>query len=137
VTDSSEYFSVEVVEIGDEPVVVVRGEIDLRSAGSFGHAIDAVLARSPKRLVVHLGEITFMDSSGVQVLLRAHAALGRLPEATVLQSPAAAVRRVLELAGVADLFVYEGEAEGDGNGNGQGDGYDDGDGRGPGGSDGS
>jgi anti-anti-sigma factor len=135
VTDSSEYFSVEVVEIGDEPVVVVRGEIDLRSAEPFGHAIDAVLARSPKRLVVHLGEITFMDSSGLQVLLRAHAALGRLPEATVLRSPAAGVRRVLELAGIADLFVYEGEAEVAGNG--QGDGYDDGDGRAPGGSDGS
>jgi stage II sporulation protein AA (anti-sigma F factor antagonist) len=117
VTDASEYFSVEVVETGDEPVVVVRGEIDLRSAEPFWHAIDAVLAGSPRRLVVHLGETTFMDSSGLQVLLRAHTALGRLPEATVLRAPAAGVRRVLELAGIADLFAYDGDDDGpDGSG---------------------
>lgn len=107
-TESSDYFSVRVVACGDgAPIVVVKGEIDLRAAGGFWDCVCGALASRPPRLVVDLADTTFMDSSGLEVLLRAHVAQGRLPEAVVLRAPSPIVRRVLGLAGVEDLFAYD------------------------------
>ena len=106
-SDSSDYFSVLVVEADGEPVVVVKGEIDLRAADDFWGAIETALVDGPPRLVVDMVDTTFMDSSGLNTLLRAYAVLGRLPEAVVLRTPSPAVRRVIALAGLEDLFTYD------------------------------
>jgi anti-anti-sigma factor len=127
-TDSPDYFSVRAVESGDEPVVVVEGEIDLGAAEPLWHVITGVLAQGPKRLVVDMVDTTFIDSSGLEVLLRAHAALGRLPEAMVLRAPSPSVRRVLGLAGITDLFAYEPDGDADSSGDGSGGGHGRGDG---------
>jgi anti-anti-sigma factor len=111
VTDSSDYFKVRVDDVGGEPAVVVEGEIDLRAAGPFWDVVSAALATRPPRLVIDLADTTFMDSSGLEVLLRAHVALGRLPEAVVLRAPPPTVRRVLDLAGIESLFSYDGDAD--------------------------
>jgi anti-sigma B factor antagonist len=55
--------------------------------------------------VVDLAQVSFIDSSGLQVLLRARALLGREDRALVLVCPHGPVRRVFELAGVSDVFV--------------------------------
>jgi anti-anti-sigma factor len=107
-SDSSDYFSVLVVETEGEPVVVVKGEIDLRAADDLWSGIETALADGPPRLVLDMVDTTFMDSSGLNTLLRAYAAVGRLPEALVLRTPSPAVRRVIALAGLEDLFTYDG-----------------------------
>ena len=104
---SSEYFSVRVVTDGAGPVVVVKGEIDLAAAEAFREAIDGALREAGPRLVIDMVDTTFLDSSGLNVLLQAYAALGRLPEALVLRAPSPVVRRVVELAGLEDLFAYD------------------------------
>jgi stage II sporulation protein AA (anti-sigma F factor antagonist) len=106
-SDSSEYFSVVVADADGEPVVVVKGEIDLRAAGDFWNGIETVLAHEPPRLVVDMVDTTFMDSSGLNMLLRAYTALGERPGTLVLRSPSPTVRRVIALAGIEDLVVYE------------------------------
>ncbi|HEV7761140.1 MAG TPA: STAS domain-containing protein [Acidimicrobiales bacterium] len=106
-SDSSDYFSVLVVEAAGERIVVVKGEIDLRAADDLWGGIETVLADGPPRLVLDMVDTTFMDSSGLNTLLRAYAALGRLPEALVLRTPSPAVRRVIALAGIEDLFTYD------------------------------
>jgi anti-anti-sigma factor len=114
-TESCDYFSVVVVESGGEPVVVVKGEIDLRVAEAFWDAIATVLADEPPRLVIDMVDTTFIDSSGLNVLLHAYAAMGRLPEALVLRAPSPGVRRVIALAGIEDFFSYDSyDGEGDG-----------------------
>ena len=105
-TPGSDYFSV-VVATGAEPVVVVKGEIDLRAAEPFWNGIATVLAGEPPRLIIDMADTTFIDSSGLEVLLRAYAALGRLPEALVVRSPSPIVRRVIALAGIETFFTYD------------------------------
>jgi anti-anti-sigma regulatory factor len=46
-----------------------------------------------------------MDSSGLNVLLRARAILGRADRALVLVCPPGPARRVLEVAGIVDLLA--------------------------------
>lgn len=60
-----------------------------------------------RRLVIDLTETTFMDSSGLNVLARAHRHAGRLKEAIVLRGPCPTVLRTLKLTGMAELVTIE------------------------------
>ena len=68
-------------------------------------AIDHAIRTSTGAFVIDLCDVTFMDSSGVNVLLRARALLGREERDVVLICPPGGVLHVLEVIGVADLFV--------------------------------
>jgi len=81
--------------------IVMSGEIDMTSAARFEAAVTHALdAHRPATLELSLAGVTFMDSSGIRVLLRAHqAARARNCTLTVGQvSPA--VARVLDITGV-------------------------------------
>jgi anti-anti-sigma factor len=61
------------VEARDDGVVVTAdGELDLRSAQTFGERLQEVEADAGSRLVVDLRGVTFLDSSGIGELVRAH-----------------------------------------------------------------
>src|SRR6201989_3258583 len=66
-------FEVEAHEIDGVAVVVVRGEVDLVTAPQLEAAVDqAILDHgAPRPLLVDLAECTFMDSSGLAIILRA------------------------------------------------------------------
>lgn len=52
--------------------VYLQGEIDHHAARGMMLSLDReVAARAPRHLTVDLGEVSFMDSSGIAVLLRA------------------------------------------------------------------
>lgn len=52
--------------------VVLRGEIDFTNGSEIVDVIrDAVTRRRPDRVRVDLGEVTFVDSSGIAVLVNA------------------------------------------------------------------
>ena len=92
--------------MGSEMCIRDRGEVDLRAADAFWACIERSLARDPRCVVVDMADTVFMDSSGLNVLLRAYAAVGERREGVVLRDPSPAVRRVIELAGVQDLVTY-------------------------------
>jgi anti-sigma B factor antagonist len=56
---------------GDVYVVSVAGELDLHTAGDLGAELDDVLGRGPRRLVVDLAGVTFLDSTALGVLASA------------------------------------------------------------------
>jgi anti-anti-sigma factor len=94
--------------LGDRAVVSVGGEVDLETASRLGaHTLDAMREVSP-HLVLDLSGVTFMDSTGLKVLLslhrRAEAAGGTLAIAGASRS----VRKVLSLTGLDQAFsVYD------------------------------
>ena len=77
--------------------VTVRGDVDMASAPSFSRALDEVA--DADHLVVDLREVTFIDSTGLGVLVRAHRELGDRGPLLVRCNPGP-VRRVLEVSGV-------------------------------------
>ena len=86
----------------------VSGEVDHHGAkeimGELERGIDAAL---PRRLTLDLGGVTFMDSSGIAVVLRAYRRLGELGgELRVCNIPDQA-GRVLRAAGVVRLIPFE------------------------------
>jgi anti-sigma B factor antagonist len=85
--------------------VTVTGEVDLATAPLLEEAIDSAIRASAGAFVIDLADVNFIDSSGVNVLLRSRALLGREDRDVVLICPPGGVLHVLEVIGVADLFA--------------------------------
>ena len=84
-------------EPGASPVIHLRGELDLSNVGEVQTTIDAVVGRRPERIVLDVQKLTFMDSSGIALLISVAERVPRME----LQGPAPAIRRLLEITGLA------------------------------------
>jgi anti-sigma B factor antagonist len=102
------------VEGAGTVVVSVAGEVDLATAPQLEQSLGEVLEQSDTREVrVDMSAVEFMDSAGLRVLI---AALGRATESNrtlTLQSPSDRVHRLIEIAGLAELFGVAGNGGGD------------------------
>ena len=96
-------FAAEVAQRDGHVVVIVRGEIDMATADQFEGALQTAMERGG-RIEVDLRDTTFMDSTGLAVLVSAHRQLGRAREAIVLREPPRLIRRLLDVSGVAALI---------------------------------
>jgi anti-sigma B factor antagonist len=92
----------------DSPVVVrVWGEVDIQTSPILDSHLQQVLGDGVASIVVDLAEVTFLDSTGLSVLV---AGLKRCQEAGgTLQvvSPRPHVRRIFEVTGLTDAFQVE------------------------------
>jgi anti-sigma B factor antagonist len=63
-------FDVERSTVDGRQALTVRGELDLATAPQLCAAVDAILATTPRGLVVDLTPTTFLDSSGARTLVQ-------------------------------------------------------------------
>ena len=83
------------------------GEVDLATVGEVAAHLQALHASGVRRLVLDLRQVTFMDSTGVRLVLE-HDAGSRRDGYTFAVIPGPTpVQRVLELAGVTDHLTFE------------------------------
>ena len=87
------------------PTVAAEGELDLATGPALLDAILAAAAGAPAEVLVDLDRVTFLDSSGIGTLLRAHRRLGEIGIALRVVGGSAKVRNVLTLAGVDRLLL--------------------------------
>jgi len=88
-------------------VLVVEGEVDVATAPELRQELHRLLDEDTTTLVVDLSGTSFMDSSGLGVLI---GALKRLrsdghDDVLVLEGLQDAVRRVFEITGLIDVFT--------------------------------
>ena len=84
------------------------GEIDHHSAVSVRTAIDEKLySLRPKRMVMDLSRIDFMDSSGLGLIMGRYALVEKLGGKFSISEPSDRVMRVLELAGLGRIIKIE------------------------------
>jgi anti-anti-sigma factor len=96
------------IESGDHDrslVAVVRGEIDLATAPVLDRELEGAVARGPDRVVVDMSGVTFLDSSGCHALVRAHRRADTTGVELHLAGLDGTCRRVLEVAGLAELLT--------------------------------
>jgi anti-sigma B factor antagonist len=85
-------------------VVTLAGELDLAAADGFWAELEPLI--EPAGMVVLDGtELSFLDSSGLRVLLLANTRAKELGARLRLVAPHRAVRRTLELTGANDLVT--------------------------------
>jgi anti-anti-sigma factor len=87
-------------EPGGVAVVTVVGELDVSNAKTLESAVSRVCDGQPSELVFDLRGLQFMDSAGIAVLL---GGARRVPSVR-LRDPTPAVRRVVEVTGLATVL---------------------------------
>jgi len=88
---------------GDACVVKLGGELDLYNAQEVREALAEASADSPQRIVVDLGEVEFIDSTALGVLIEARTRLANR-RAFLLAAPGLETRRALEISGLDRHF---------------------------------
>jgi anti-anti-sigma factor len=86
------------------PVVEVEGEIDLTTADQLAGQIANAAASHPGDVAVDLGGVSFMDSTGIFVLVMAVRALEPFGRRLTVRNARPAARRTLEITGMAKIL---------------------------------
>jgi anti-sigma B factor antagonist len=95
-------FSIEVTEA----VIRVSGDLDAHTAPRLDEAVLEVLGSGADQVVLHMGGVDFVDSSGLRSLIRARTE-GDVERVVVIQEPSAATLRLLEITGMTDHFTID------------------------------
>ncbi|MHA6765641.1 STAS domain-containing protein [Streptacidiphilus sp. PAMC 29251] len=85
----------------DRAVVAVSGELDADTAAVLRHQLAALVVQGRRYIVLDLAQVPFMDSSGLNSVLRARSEMARHEGRLLLAAPATAVRRLLDLTGIS------------------------------------
>ena len=89
-------------------MVQIEGELDHCSAGRVRATLDALIADPHvKRLVVDLTKLTFMDSSGLAVVLHLYRTCARSGREFAVRGTPPQPMRVFEAAGLPQVMVFE------------------------------
>jgi anti-sigma B factor antagonist len=83
-----------------ELTVRLHGELDVATVPSISEAIESARVDGSSSLVMDLRDLSFMDSSGIALLVR----LANRAESVQVRNPSPNVRRVFELTGLARHF---------------------------------
>src|SRR3954453_9136867 len=96
-----EEFSISTTEIDGRVHVTLRGELDIATAPELEQLVNERID-SGQEVVVDLRGLEFMDSSGIRVLVAAHARAGRSGARVVVVRPApsSAVAKIVEVSGL-------------------------------------
>jgi anti-sigma B factor antagonist len=90
------------------PVIVVEGEVDLAVVAQLDEAVTQALPFVTDRLVFDLAGCSYMDSSGLGVLVRARRQLSE-GATLVVRRPHPRVRTVLEITKLDTVLTIEDE----------------------------
>ena len=103
--DYNANIGIDIVEYDDLVVVAVEGEVDLSAAGLFEESLAIARATDAATIVVDLDRVSFMDSSGVHLLLQFSISennRGRLR----LTRGSPQVRRLMEVTGARRYLPF-------------------------------
>ncbi|MEA2157468.1 MAG: anti-sigma factor antagonist [Solirubrobacteraceae bacterium] len=92
---------------GDVHTIVIAGELDVATAGRVERRLIEAEASDAAAIVLDLSGLTFMDSTGVRLVLSAHARSRADSNRLRLIRGPAAVHRVFELSGVDDTLPFD------------------------------
>jgi len=90
--------------VGTAQVVCLAGELDLYNAAQVRSALADACAQAPERIVVDLGEVDFIDSTALGVLIETRAKLVNR-DGLILAAPGLETRRALQISGLDKLFT--------------------------------
>jgi anti-anti-sigma factor len=91
---------------GDVHTISLSGELDLATAADVQHELERVEATDAASIVLDLSKLAFMDSTGVRLLVTAHARARADSNRLTLLRGGRAVQRILQLSGVETLLPF-------------------------------
>jgi anti-anti-sigma factor len=91
----------------EKTIVSTRGDIDLSTAQRLEAELQRELDGGAKHLVLNLAHTSYIDSSGLAVLIRAHKALQERDGALMVIGCRPTVNRIFNMVGLNSLFQFQ------------------------------
>ena len=85
------------------PVIKAAGELDASNVDTLHSVIKSQLRESPESLSFDLADLTFMDTSGIALLIQTR----KSGTAVRILAPSAPVRTVIRMTGLDGILVME------------------------------
>ncbi|CAL9603024.1 hypothetical protein SUDANB6_05490 [Streptomyces sp. enrichment culture] len=85
----------------DVALLTVQGYLDVDTATEFQHHLANQLHHGRRHFLLDLSEVPFMDSSGMNIILRVYQEVREIPGSVHIINPTPAVQRILDLTGVS------------------------------------
>ena len=87
--------------MGTTLAIRVRGEIDHHTAASIRQGMDAVLfEKRPRKLILDLSAVSFMDSSGIAVILKTYKRVNEIGGRMWVENVPKQPMKVLDASGI-------------------------------------
>lgn len=87
-------------------VVTVTGELDVATAPDLNQTIQEVFTSAPERLVMDLDAVSFLDSTGLGVLVSAHQRMSACAGQFVVVCDNRIPLRVMEITALTRVFAF-------------------------------
>jgi len=101
-------FLLEMSEDGDELVIGMSGELDHHGAVRVRAQIDERISElRPKRAIMLLSGIDFMDSSGLGLIMGRYAKMKAVGGELVLRAPSERMLKIIRLGGLDRIVTIE------------------------------
>ena len=95
---------IETTDTADETIITIEGDIDLYSSPELRTAVLKAVPKATAGVGIHLGGVSYMDSSGVATLVEGLRSAKENAKTFVLVAPSTSVMKVLELARLDSIF---------------------------------
>lgn len=94
---------------GTTLIIGVSGELDHHSAEYARQKIDAEIIKSTtKNILFDLGKLSFMDSSGIGIIMGRYKNIQKLSGRAAIVNANAQVKRILEMSGILRIMpIYD------------------------------
>jgi anti-anti-sigma factor len=95
-------FAIAVLQLDEARLLRLSGEFDIGGVGRFERHVGSDGDPKAQTTIIDLGELQFMDSSGLRALLQAESALRAEGRRVVVVRSSGQVAELLELTGVSE-----------------------------------
>jgi len=98
---------VTVTDVGGSLVLALRGELDMATAPELAAALDPLLQQGPDEVIIDLSALSFLDSSGIAVLVTGQQELTTQDRRLAVRGARPHAMKVFEIAGLIDFLGVE------------------------------
>ena len=104
--EEGNFMEIEATSADRNLLLEMKGELDHHGARNALRELElSIDAALPKKLVLDLAGVTFMDSSGIALILRAQQRMSLLDGSLLVRNVPQQARRVLDAAGIGRLVA--------------------------------
>lgn len=97
---TEELLETDVKSVGTHALVALAGEIDVSTVEQLYEQFGALQREGVQHVALNMAEVTFVDSTGLSVLVSLHKRMESIEGELIVFSPSAQLRRLLQVAGL-------------------------------------
>ena len=101
---SAELLETEFRSVGTHALVALAGELDLSTVGLLYEQFAALATDGICHVSLNMAEVTFVDSTGLSLLVAEHKRAESMNGELIIFSPSAELRRLFQLTGLDSYF---------------------------------